>query len=179
MKKLFVLAAMAFLTVSCSDDDNNSTGSTSIEGTWKLTTFDHNEEVDLNEDGTASADMISESGCYGNSNITFSADQVATINIEELEINLDLVVGTEDSYEYSLECVESTPEVATYSVSGNSVSVVSTYIEDGVTETETIVLTRSGNTLTVSIPAFTDVPVEENGEISYSFVGATLVFTKQ
>lgn len=179
MKKLFVLAAAAFLTLSCSDDDSNPTTSASVEGTWKLTAFNVNEAVDINDDGTASVDFISETGCYNNSNIVFSGNNVATLSIQELDIELDLVIGTEDSYEYSIDCVDATPEVATYSVSGNSVSVTSTYVEDGVTETETIVMTKSNNTLTVTIPAFTSVPTEENGDIIYTFVGATLVFTKQ
>ncbi len=179
MKKLIVLAVAAFLTLSCSDDDNNSTSNTSLEGTWKLTAFNLNEAVDINEDGTASVDFISETGCYNNSNIVFSGNNVATLNMQELDIELDLVIGTEDSYEYSIDCIDATPEVAAYSVSGNSVSVISTYVEDGVTETETIVMTQSNNTLTVTIPEFTNVPVEENGEVTYTFVGATLVFTKQ
>lgn len=177
MKKIIALAAVALLGISCSDDDSSETngGSTSIEGTWKLTAFTLNEGADLNNDGTASTDMISESGCYSNSSLVFSTNNVATINIEELEIDLDLVVGTEDSYEYSIDCVEATPEVAAYAVAGNTVNITVTDGEDS----ETIPLVKSNNTLTLTIPEFVDVPIEENGNVTYSFVGASLVFTKQ
>lgn len=177
MKKIIALAAVALMGISCSDDDSSETngGSTSIEGTWELTAFTLNEEADLDNDGTASTDMMAESGCYSNSNLMFSSNNVATINIEELEIDLDLVVGTEDSYEYSIDCIGATPEVAAYTVAGNTVNITVTDGEDS----ESIPLVKSNNTLTLTIPEFVDVPVEENGNISYSFVGATLVFTKQ
>ncbi|GGB70450.1 hypothetical protein GCM10007424_08010 [Flavobacterium suaedae] len=178
MKKFIALAAVALMGISCSDDDSSETngGSASIEGTWKLTAFTLNEGADLNNDGTVSTDMISESGCYSNSSFVFSSNNVATINIEELEIDLDLVIGTEDSYEYSIDCVEATPEVGTYAVSGNTVTITGS---DGEGGTESIPLALSNNTLTLTLPEFVDVPVEENGEVTYSFVGASLVFTKQ
>ncbi|QYJ69420.1 lipocalin family protein [Flavobacterium litorale] len=176
MKKLMILAAAALLTVSCSDDDGDSTGNVSVNGTWNLTAFTTNEAADINNDGTASTNFIAESGCYGNSSIVFANENSAIFNLEELDIELDLVIGTEDSYEYSIDCIGAEPEVGMYTVSDNSVSVVFDY-GDG--ETETAIFARSGNTLTVTIPELVDVPVEDNGDITYSFVGATLVFTKQ
>lgn len=176
MKKFLTIAAAAIMMISCGDDDSESTG-TSVNGTWKLTAFELDQDVDFNEDGTSSSDLIAESGCYDNSNIVFNNSNVATFNFQELDIELDLVIGTENTYEYTIDCLPSTPEVAAYTVSGNNVNVTFDY-GDG--ETDTMVLVKSGNTMSVTIPEFTYVPEEGNdGEVSYTFVGATLVFTKQ
>ena len=69
MKKFIAMAAVALLSFSCSDDDSNELV-TSVEGTWTLTSFELNQALDINGDGTASTDMITESGCFGNSTIT-------------------------------------------------------------------------------------------------------------
>lgn len=176
MKKFIAIAAVALLGFSCSDDDNSTVLTTSVEGTWTLTSFELNEAIDLNDDGTASTDMIAESGCFSNSAITFNDDNTATVSFEELDINVTPVEGTEDEYEYSVECLGSTAQTTLYTVSGNTTSVIFEY-EDG--STETLDFTMSGNTLTVVVPALSDLPIADDDNIAYSFVGATLVFTQQ
>lgn len=175
MKKIALFAFAGLLSLaSCSEDDSTAVNTeTSIVGTWKLTSFNMNESFDLNNDGTASTSLISESGCYNNSNIVFNSNGIAYATIEELEINLDIVVGTENTMEYTIACLPGTSQGAAYIVEGNTVTVVAPG-EDSLS------LTKSGNTLSVSIPQMTSVPVEDtNGEVTYDFIGATLVFTKQ
>ena len=176
MKKLFTLIAAAILTMSCGSDDDAQTNA-SVNGTWKLTAFELEEAVDFNDDGTASTDLIAETGCYNNSTIVFNDNNgIATFSIQELDIEINLVVGTENTYEYTINCDPAMAEVATYTVNGNNVTVTFDY-GDG--ETEDTVFVRSGNTLTVTIPEIVYVPEENSGDVSYTFLGATLQFTKQ
>lgn len=169
MKKLALIALAAF-AIGCSDDDSNSTANVnaSVDGTWKLTAFTLDEPVDFNGDNAASTNLITESGCYNNSTIVFVSGTNATINLQELDVTL---ISTELGSSLAIDCIDSTPMVSTYSVTDNSV------VFDGETEQAFV---RSGNTLSVHLPGVTGVPVEgTDGEITYDFVGATLVFTKQ
>ena len=175
MKKLIAIAAIALLSFSCSDDDANELN-TSVTGTWTLTSFELNEELDLDGDGTASSDMIAESGCFANSAITFNTDNTATVVFEELDIDATLIEGTSNEYEFDVECLGTVSQTTLYTTSGNTTTLTFEY-EDGTTET--LDFTLSGNTLTVVVPALSDLPIENDDDIAYSFVGATLVFTQQ
>lgn len=169
MKKLALIALAAF-AIACSDDDNDSAASVnaSIDGTWKLTAFTLDEPVDFNGDNAATTNLITESGCYDNSTIEFASGTNATLNLQELDITL---TTTELGTELAVDCIDATPMLFTYTVTENSV------VFDGETEQAFV---RSGNTLSIHLPGVTGVPVEgTNGEITYDFVGATLVFTKQ
>jgi hypothetical protein len=109
--------------------------------------------------------------------VVFGANNTAVFTIQELDINLDAVAGSQNEMEYTVDCIDGTPEVATYTVNNNNVTLDFPGTEDDATP---LVLVRSGNTLSVQIPEVTAVPVEgTNGEITYDFIGATLVFTKQ
>lgn len=173
MKKIAFFALAACLTLaSCSDDDSTAVNNeTSIVGTWKLTAFEMNESFDLNNDGTLTTSLITESGCYNNSNIVFNSNGIAYATIEELEI--DVTGAAENNWEYTVNCIPGTEEGAAYIVEGNTVTVTPP-------GTESFTMTKSGNTLSLEIPVMTSVPVEgTNGEITYDFVGGTAVFTKQ
>lgn len=177
MKKIIAIAAVALLGFSCSDDNSNELV-TSVEGTWTLTSFELNQALDINGDGTASTDMIAESGCFGNSTITFNNDDTATVNFEEIDVTLDPIEGTNE-YDITVECLGSTAQETLYTVSGNTTSLTFEY-EDG--NTETLDFVMSGNTLTVTVPQLSDLPIgndDGGNDILYSFVGATLVFTQQ
>ncbi|WP_188619959.1 lipocalin family protein [Flavobacterium suaedae] len=175
MKKFIAMAALAMLVFSCSDDDTNEV-TTSVEGTWMLTSFELNQGLDINGDGEATTDMIAESECFGNSTITFNNDDTATVNFEEIDIEIEQIEGTND-YDITVECLGSTAQETIYTVSGDNTSLTFQY-EDG--STETLDFTISGNTLTVVVPELSDLPISDNDDdIAYSFVGATLVFTKQ
>lgn len=169
MKKLALIALAAF-AIACSDDDNDSAVNVnaSIDGTWKLTAFTLDEPVDFNGDNAATTNLITESGCYDNSTIVFVSGTNATLNLQELDITL---VSTELGTDLAVDCIDSVPMIYTYTVTDNSVMF------DGETAQA---FTRSGNTLSVHLPAVTGVPVEgTDGEVTYDFVGGTLVFTKQ
>jgi hypothetical protein len=169
MKKVLFIALFSGLILSCSSSDSSS--STSVAGTWKLTSFTTVGAVDANNDGNATTNFMNETGCYNNSTIVLNSNNTAIGTLNELELNLDLVAGSTTQYEYTSICNDGIPSTGTWTQSGNNVSITL----DGETE----VLTKSGNTITLTIPEFTEVPTESNGVISYTYYGATLVFTKQ
>ncbi|OIQ21799.1 MAG: hypothetical protein BM557_03125 [Flavobacterium sp. MedPE-SWcel] len=171
MKKLVALAAVAFLSLSCSDEDNtvvNTDEEITIDGTWNLTSFNLEQAIDLNNDGTESTDMIAETGCFNNSSLVFDTEDSVLMNFQEIDIDLDIVTGTEDMYEFAIECLDAITETATYNVVGNQV-FITIQDEDNSDLEETIILTQSENTLTVTIPEYTEIPDlfnddEENDE---------------
>jgi len=170
MKKLFFAAALIGLTfAACSDDDDQQTN-VSVEGNWKLTGFTLDEPVDFNQDGTATANLIGETGCYTNSGIVFSGTGQAVVSLEGLDVELIVEGGTET---INIDCLPPDVAIGPYTVTENTV-VLSGNAGEG---DQDVVLTRSGNTLSVYFPEIQDVPVEGGGEAEV--VGATLTFTKQ
>lgn len=167
MKKILLLLAIACFCLSCEDDDITE-NNVSVEGNWKLTAFTLDEPVDFDNNGTLSTNLISESGCYNNSNLVFATGGLATVAIQGFEAVLEEEGGTT----ISTTCEAAIPETSIYTVTESAV------ILDGGTEDE-VVLQRSGNTLTVYFPEVTGVPSEEDGGVIYTYVGATLTFTKQ
>ncbi|MGV3460378.1 MAG: lipocalin family protein [Flavobacterium sp.] len=170
MKKIFFAAALIGLTlVSCGDDDS-AVANVAIEGNWKLTGFTLDEPVDFNQDGTASVNLIGETGCYTDSGIVFSGTGQAVVSLEGLDVELVVEGGIET---INIDCLPADVAIGPYTVTENTV-VLSGNAGEG---DQDVVLTRSGNTLSVYFPEIQDVPVEGGGEAEV--VGATLTFTKQ
>ena len=61
MRKLFLnLLAFTFLIVATSCSSDNNDNPTQVDGTWKLTAWNVGESYDLNNDGTASSNLLDE-----------------------------------------------------------------------------------------------------------------------
>ena len=160
MKKFIfkTLALTALVLVSAcsgSDDDNNS--SVELEGTWKLTAWNIGESVDLNNDGTASSNLLDEMDCYNNETIVFSSTDIATIiNTSYADIYVELEEGSETDYIFEVECeLENDSFTATYVRNGNTVTFTfAGDVEDGEDEEDTDVLiaTLDGDELSLLIP---------------------------
>lgn len=172
MKKLFGLLLIAIVFTACSKDDDNNNAS-SIEGTWKMTAFETETAYDLNNDGTASKSVMDETNCYQNETLEFNADGTGTAyNTSRANIELTLVVGTTDEYEYTVTCVsenDTTPFL--YTKNGNDI-VLSLA---GSTQSATL----SGNTLTYVFQDGFFVDVDNNGTTTTITEDITFVFTKQ
>lgn len=129
----------------------NGTGGTgntiAIEGTWKLTSWDSAEAVDVNNDGTASTDLLTEFDCYNNETMVFNSGGTGVNqSTSYAEISLDLVVGTTDSYEYSVDCIDEVETTSfTWTQSGNTITVTDEF-------NEVYDLTLDGNELSILIP---------------------------
>ncbi|MER3375247.1 MAG: lipocalin family protein [Allomuricauda sp.] len=122
-KNFFTLLLAAILISSCSSDDGDGSVSASIVGTWDAVEFNMAAGVDLNEDGTASENLLDELDCFA-STVTFTADggySTATTGIY-FEAN-------EDSFSITCDGVETTS--GTYALNGNTLT---TNDEDGEVE---------------------------------------------
>ncbi len=174
MKKLFGLLLVAAAFTACSKDDDNSNNSTSVEGNWKLTAFETENAYDLNNDGTASKSVMDETDCYQNETLSFDGNGTGeATSTSYADIQLTLVVGTTDEYEYTIDCVsetEVTPFV--YTKEGNDVSLV-------VGGFGNANATISGNTLTYVIQEGLFIEVDDNGTTTTVTEDITFVYTKQ
>jgi hypothetical protein len=107
---------------------NPTTGnpqSMSIVGTWRLTAWNSTNPVDINNDGVPSTNLLTEFNCYTNETIVFNSDNTGMIMSRSYaEIELELVTGTTNTYEYMTTCIqeiENTP--MTWTQAGNIVAV--------------------------------------------------------
>ncbi|MXN91864.1 hypothetical protein GR160_11585 [Flavobacterium sp. Sd200] len=118
MKKIAALTIAVVVTLSCSGDDDND--NVSLTGTWKLTSATLPEAVDFNNDGTASTDVMTETGCLNNSTIVFT-DNVATaiVNMQTVDIR------QQNNGTYTVECGEAETEYAPFAESEHIVTLTS------------------------------------------------------
>ena len=148
-----------------------SSQNTTIAGTWRLTAWNSTNPVDINNDGVPSTNLLTEFNCYTNETIVFNSDNTGMIMSRSYaEIELELVTGTTNTYEYMTTCIqeiENTP--MTWTQAGNIVAV-----DDGFS---VVNLSLNANQLSFLIPNgfqadSTDgmVTVEED---------LTFVYTKQ
>lgn len=165
---------MAIALAACSSDDDSNNTTISVEGTWKMTAFNTENAYDLNGDGIPSRNVMDETDCFQNELMLFNVDGTGLITSNSvLEIGLEMVVGTTDEYEYTIECIsEVTIDSFTYTITNNEVSID----VDGDISTATL----SNNTLTVVIPEgfFIEVEDPESGIISI-LENITIIYTKQ
>ncbi len=171
MKKLVTLILVAAIFVSCSSDDDD--GGVAIEGTWKMTAFKTQNAYDLNGDGIISNDVMGQTNCFQNETLIFNANNTgADMSTSRLEIELELVAGTTDEYEYSIECVsENTTTAFTWSQNGDTVIVTQA---DG-----TLTGTQVGNEITFSLPNGYPIPVEQGGGTATITEDLTIIYQKQ
>ncbi|WP_179008349.1 lipocalin family protein [Winogradskyella forsetii] len=148
---LFILTSLS-VTTSCSSDDDDNTSS-NIEGTWKLTAWNvSGTSYDLNNDGTVSTNLLEEMNCYNNETIVFNNNVATIMSTSYADIYAELEVGSTSEYMYTIECEnEVSTDVATYSVNGNTITVTSTYEEDGTVYEDNVVGTLNGNSMSFVI----------------------------
>lgn len=189
MKIQFKLAALfiAISLFSCENEPltgfdlealseaNSGSGSTgsdeTIVGTWKMTAWNVDQGQDLNQDGTNSTNLLNEMDCYNNETIVFNADNTAiSTSTSYANIELNLVVGTTDQFDYNITCISET-EVTNLSwvQSGNIVVTESLGVAND--------LLLNGNELSFVIPeGFTVVSDDASVTVIQDL---TIVYTKQ
>ncbi|MEX0996740.1 MAG: hypothetical protein WDZ45_06810 [Flavobacteriaceae bacterium] len=171
MKKVFSLVLLAVLFASCSSDDDDN--GVAIEGTWKMTAFKSQNAYDLNGDGVISNDIMGETNCYQNETLIFNSNGTgANMSTSYAVISLEIVAGTADEYEYSVDCVnENSTTAFTWSQNGDTVTVT----ESGVTASAA----QDGNKLTLVVPNGFEIPVEQGGGTATVTENLTIEYTKQ
>ena len=175
MKKLILslLAASTLVFTSCSSDDDGGSSGVSMTGTWKLTAWNSSIGYDINNDGTASTNLLDEFDCYNNETVVVSSNNTAVVNSTSYaDITAEITAGTTDEFTYTVDCVQENDSFpVTWSVSGNTI----TFDEGTATEVNG---TISGNTISVVVPEGFVVYSSDFSEILVS-QDLTFVYTKQ
>ncbi len=106
--------------------------------TYLLTAFEVETPIDLNGDGVATTELISEGSCYENETLFFNDETNVTVTSTSfLEITVE--VDADDNLIQSSECIfEEDITNATYSVNGNTITIDGI---DGVINGNQIVIT--------------------------------------
>lgn len=74
-----IVTAFTILTACSNDDDNNNVNpNAEFAGTYNLTSLSAPQEVDYNQDGTASFNLMNETVCYNDSQIVLNEDMTYT-----------------------------------------------------------------------------------------------------
>lgn len=171
MKKLLTLILVAAIFVSCSSDDDD--GGVAIEGTWKMTAFKTQNAYDLNGDGIISNDIMGQTNCYQNETLVFNANATgADVSTSRLDIELELVAGTTDEYEYTVECISENNTTA-FNWTQNGTAVL---VNQGVVTLSGI---QNENEITFSLPNGYPIPVEQGGGTTIITEDLTIVYQKQ
>lgn len=169
MKKIIFSLIMVFvlITVSCSSDDDEQAENyaNALIGTWKLTSILIESDLDIDNDGSASNDLLVESSnCYTNDKLVFEADQVGRAFFSSyLKVTID-----SQTNEYTASCFPNVSnQPITYTATQNTVTVDNT----------TATLINNSQTMTfVSPNGFT---IEDENSMVVLEEDASLVFTKQ
>lgn len=119
-----------------------------LTGTWLLTEWNVDDPEDINNDGTASNNILDEIDCYNNETIVFNADNTGTsMSTSYASFSFIIEAGTTDSYEYTVECEEEIENSNfTWSQTGN---VITTTDND---TGEVFDWTLEGNQLSATVP---------------------------
>ncbi len=142
-----------------------------IVGTWKLTSWSSENPYDLNNDGTQSENLLDEMDCYTNELLIFNEDGTATSESNSYaEISVELVVGTENDYDFTIECIDEIDITnGSWEESDNTV----TFTSDG----QEIIMTLFDDELSFVFPSgFISVSEDASVEITEDL---TFIYTKQ
>lgn len=185
---LFALTVAATFSIGCSTDTANEEMSslnstatvfegqdiqpTQLVGTWKIESMISDVAVDLNSDGTASVDILEESTCFDN--LFFNFNEEGGIAAHQAKLNF--VDG-------EMQCNSEGDYTATYTVSGNELSVSFQSGDSMITFTKTIGLSNdaTGEYLHVAIEDYeVDELVQDPGNTSVSDIQRIeMIYKKQ
>lgn len=148
MKKLALLAVVAFNLTGCTNDEELFAGFEppfSASGKWKLTAMQVETPVDINGDGIATTDYMTETGCYQDEFLEFYSDATG-MAISNSYLNLT-VEGEFPEVSFTSECVEEISQTAitNYTIENGVITITE---EDGTILTGTL----EGNKITFVIP---------------------------
>ncbi|NJB72553.1 hypothetical protein GGR42_003044 [Saonia flava] len=121
MKKLILPIVFIFvnlLFISCSsdssEDSNNVSPSAEVMGSWALAEININPPQDVNEDGTASTNVLNELSCL---NSTLLLNNDFTWSLSGTDLNVQFITGNL----YNLTCKPTSSLVGTWGFSNNTV----------------------------------------------------------
>lgn len=145
---------------------------TELVGTWKLTDWNGEEPIDLNNDGTESVNFLDEIDCYNNETLVFNNDNTGVaMSTSYADFDIFLEVGSTDTFDFSYDCVDEIENTdITWMQSGNIVSITDPF--------STSDWTLNGNTLSITIPEGFTVINADDANVSV-IQDLTFIYTKQ
>lgn len=175
MKNLlrFLVLVLLFSAASCTTNEDADT-SGGLEGTWQMTLFDVGEAYDLNDDGTASSDVIAETGCYQNETLEFNSDGTGvSTNRSSADVEVTLVTGTTDEVMYTVTCIDDLLiQDFTWGLTGSTALIT--------IDNFFITASLDGDTLTFTIPSGFSIDIPDgNGGLITLNSNVTVVYTRQ
>jgi hypothetical protein len=142
-----------------SDLFGNIINTTSVAGTYTMTSFNTGIPTDLNNDGSASTNQMLETNCFNGSTITINTDGTFRATSKGVDI----------SNSNALQCFSDPDYTGTWTL--NATVLKLTYVDTGVVINE--LFSVSGNTLLYSVPqgqivgtTATNVPVFLNSSFN-------------
>lgn len=154
-------------------DCTNEQTEEGIVGTWLLTAWVGETPIDLNNDGVESENFLDEMNCYNNDTIVFAVDETTlTTSNSYAEFEFIIEVGTTNSFEYTVTCIEET-EISNgnWTQNGNVITITNDLGDDSE-------WTLNGNQLSVFVPegffAFNSDDIEVT-----TIQDLTFIYTKQ
>jgi len=119
LKTLLIILTVASLSACSSDDDNNTVENPNAQfaGLYNLTSLTAPMAVDFNMDETASAELMTESGCYNDTYIL---------------LNEDMTYNAVNSYVFFISDTgcQSEESSGTWEVNGNTLILTDTSLSD-------------------------------------------------
>lgn len=147
LKSFIVLFVSSFLLLACSSDDggDDTNQNDLVIGSYTLTAITINPPQDINEDGTASSNLLDELTCITGT-LTVNADQ--SWSLDMVRLNVTSITGEL----FFIDCGDSVSSGGIWSFSNNQLSLTSSF--------ESIIYGLNGNTLTRQIGE--DLPSFQN-----------------
>lgn len=172
--KLLMLAIAGCVTLaSCSDDDNDSNNNndnqnSDLTGTYRMTSWNAPMAVDFDDNGTSSTNMMLESNCYNNSQMTINED--GTYDMTYNYVGID---GT-------VSC-ESETTTGTWTRTGNSFSTTHMNGSQSMNTNYTFAggSGAQNTTLTRNMSNWDYPSIDTNGNQVYSTGNVNMVMSRQ
>ena len=164
--KFFAILLLSVSIFSCSSDDAANVPEIS-SGVYMMSSFKVEEATDLNGDGNASNNLMSEFGCFNNSLLTLNADHTFSSD----EKGVEIIIEDDNS---SISCFDDGAIDGTWEQDGNK--IILHYTMDGEVYDDSFVI--SGSTLKFTIEDGMTVGIEDDVE-TYVMTDIVIVYTKQ
>ena len=169
MKKILAILMVAIAFSGCGNDDDVSGDSVAVSGTWNLTYFGGETPTDLNGDGSANANIITETGCYMDDNVVFQSNGTGIAN-QSTYADIELTDNGDGTFTYAVTCISDQAATPfTWIQNGNAITIT----QDG---TASFVAIQDDNELTITIPAGFSVDVENEDGTGTATLTEDLIF---
>ncbi|CAN1494710.1 Lipocalin-like domain containing protein [Flavobacteriaceae bacterium] len=168
---IFTLITFTSCTTSVEPVDSDLLGNivnpTSIVGAYTMTAFNTGIPTDLNNNGTASINQMSETTCFNDNIMIINANNTFNVTQNGLDINTTATTST-------MECNSDPLLSGTWALNGTILTL--TYDDAGTPVVETFLV--ASNTLTYSVPLGEIVGTTSTNEPVFLTSSINIVYTR-